>query len=869
LVYSDATNSSRSAQKELERASHYQRVVVPFRVEDVPMSENMEYFLAGVHWIDDSEGAASLDQLVEGVRATLTPEQGIDDGSAEPSPRRFRMSPVSIGVAIVLALAVFLSAWFVGLQGIRSGDSSLVGAGAAVVNPMVTGYSVALKSDGTVWAWGSNEYGELGNATGISSAVPVQVPNLSSVTAVSSSGGWDGTFSLALKSDGTVWAWGRGSFGGLGDGTTEHTVNPARIAKLKNIKAIVSGESVSLALDKDGKVWAWGYPFGTYDLSPPKVVGGLENVIAIDTYESHALALEGDGTVWAWGYNNSGQLGDGTNIDSDTPVQVQNLTDAVAIAAGEDFSLALRNDGTVWSWGDNTFAQLGYEPKVNSNVPVQIKSLTDIAALSAGYESAFAIGKDGSLWSWGDNSHNILGVAASNNEISTPVRVSALTDVVSAAFGDYAAFAVTDDGSVWAWGSNASAQLGTGNTTDSIVPVRVVGAVGVGNLNLSAKPPSGPTSSIEFTTNPMLSSGVGLSMALSSDGTVFAWGDDNFGSLGNGTSYQISEPNRSTVPARVSRLADIMAISTDSKGQLALALGSDGTVWAWGNNASGGLGQMILDNSAIPVQVPGLTGVLAVVAGASFSLALKDDGTVWTWGDVSTELGRDAVTTDGTPIQVPGLPSITAVSVNEVFALALADDGTVWAWGDNGHGQLGNGTKTASHMPVRVTNLNNVKAISVGSGTYNPFALALKSDGTVWAWGGDFSGTLGNGSLDDSTVPIQVPNLKNITAIAAGYHNSLALDKDGKVWAWGENQMGELGNGSTSLFVPTPAPVVNLSGVKAIAAGGVSMALTNDGALWTWGDNIDGSLGIGNDDDNSSVPVQVIGEHGAGYLCLT
>jgi alpha-tubulin suppressor-like RCC1 family protein len=346
-------------------------------------------------------------------------------------------------------------------------------------------------------------------------------------------------------------------------------------------------------------------------------------------------------------------------------------------------------------------------------------------------------------------------------------------------------------------------------------------------------------------------------------GTVWAWGWNGYGQLGNGTYTNSNTPVQVLDPASVSGyLTGVTALAGGAS--LSLALKSDGTVWAWGYGLNGELGNGTYTTSNTPVQVSGLSGVTAIAeGGAGFNrLALKSDGTVWAWGyNGYGELGNGTYTTSNTPVQVSGLSGVTAIGVGGYHGLALKSDGTIWAWGDNGYGELGNGTYTTSNTPVQVSGLSGVTALA-GGGWHS---LALKSDGTVWAWGRNSEGQLGNGTYTNSNTPVQVLGLSGGTAIAGGYLHSLALTSDGTVWAWGYNSNGQLGNGTYTFSINTPVQVLGPGGVGDLT--GVteltetvysSLALKGDGTVWAWGDNGYGELGNGTY-TGSNTPVQVSG----------
>jgi alpha-tubulin suppressor-like RCC1 family protein len=346
-----------------------------------------------------------------------------------------------------------------------------------------------------------------------------------------------------------------------------------------------------------------------------------------------------------------------------------------------------------------------------------------------------------------------------------------------------AATSAPGTGTVAAWGRNFQGGLGNGTTTQSSVPVTVSGLSGV----------------------TAIAGGYDLGYALRSDGTVWAWGKNRYGELGNGTGTD------SSVPVPVSGLTRVTAIAS---GYLhGYALRSNGTVWEWGSNGS-----------TVPVLVKGLSGVTAIAGGYYAGYALRSDGTVWAWGtDNYGALGTGTETLCCAPAQVSGLTGVTAIASMGLSAYALRSDGTVWAWGFNDTGGLGNGTTTHSNVPVQVSGLTGVTAIASGFTT----GYALREDGTVRAWGSNSQGDLGDGTTTSSSVPVQVSGLSGVTAIAGGgtdsggVNSGYALRSDGTVWAWGVNWYGQLGDGSTTSS-SVPVHVSGLTGVTAIAGGHVS-----------------------------------------------
>jgi alpha-tubulin suppressor-like RCC1 family protein len=338
-------------------------------------------------------------------------------------------------------------------------------------------HSLLLREDGTVWAWGNNSYGQLGDGTTTVRTLPVRVVGLDNVKHIAAGR----THSLALKNDGTVWAWGFNGYGQLGDGTLTNRNTPVQVLGLSGVVTINSGEWHSLAVMSDGSLRAWGdngagqLGDGTYtNRSTPVQVSGLTGVLITALGSSHSLAMKQDGTVWAWGNNDNGQLGDGTTLRRATPVRVVGLSGCLALAGGIVQSLAVKQDGTAWAWGHNSAGQLGDGTSIDRLTPVQVSGLSGVSAVSAGAHHALAMKLDGTVWAWGFNGMGQLGDGTTTNRHS-PVQVQGLSQVGSISGGtNVHSLALKQDGSSWAWGYNGYGQLGDGTTTDRYSPVSVL-----------------------------------------------------------------------------------------------------------------------------------------------------------------------------------------------------------------------------------------------------------------------------------------------------------------------------------------------------------------------------------------------------------
>jgi len=325
-------------------------------------------------------------------------------------------------------------------------------------------HSVAIGTDGSLWAWGSNILGEIGDGTSFIRYQPVQIRSDKTWAYVSAGL----QYTIAIATDGTLWAWGSNSHGQFGNGESNRLSNtPIQIGN-NNDWAIVSAGAVhTAAIKKDGTLWVWGSnKFGqlgdstTEDRRSPVQIGHGKTWTSVTAGEDRTVAIEAEGTLWTWGRNHWGQLGDGTTEDQHNPVLVRtDYTDWEMLAIYGLQTKATRGDGSIWHWrsGFHDYSG-GWVPIA---IPTKIGEDTDWKMVGLGLHTV-ALKTDGTLWAWGVNIWGQLGIGTTKDRLY-PTRVcTPYTDWIYVTTGHFHTLAIRQDGSLWAWGSNFAGQLGTG-----------------------------------------------------------------------------------------------------------------------------------------------------------------------------------------------------------------------------------------------------------------------------------------------------------------------------------------------------------------------------------------------------------------------
>ena len=336
-----------------------------------------------------------------------------------------------------------------------------------------------------------------------------------------------------------------------------------------------------------------------------------------------------------------------------------------------------------------------------------------------------------------------------------------------------------------------------------------------------------------------VSLGAYYSSVLDQAGNLYVWGKNNEGQVATGTGFSYGDRK---VPAIT--LKSVVASSTNisfnggHSAAICLAIDPEGNdiyiLQAWGNNLYGQVGDDTRIERNSPVRISGLTNVTAVSLGAYHSAAIANGGVLYTWGSNSNgQLGNEKDPTNAAlqliyakkPTQI--MANVSAVSLGSYHSAAITADGSLWMWGANNHGQLGNGTKVESNVPVKI--MDNVASVSLGW----DYSAAITTDGSLWMWGYNKYGQVGNGSSKDVTAPVRV--LDNVASVNLGAYHSSAVTNNGALYVWGQNKYGQVGDGTTTNVLQ---PLKILENVSSASMGGYhSAAITNNGELYMWGLN--------------------------------
>lgn len=710
----------------------------------------------------------------------------------------------------------------------------------------------------SLYTWGLNNYGELGVGNPRYWASVTQVTGTTDWASIAANE--SASFVAGVKTDGTLWTWGNNNYGQLGHNDVVNRNSPTQVGAGTTWSKVVLSAASIIALKTDGTVWSWGInTYGqlghgdTVDKSSPVQISSLSAVsdIAASVTGVFVLFLKSNGLVYSCGYNNYGQLGIGDVLPRSAPVQINTLSDINFIAAskGGYFAAAIDVTNQVLMWGRNNQGQLGIENIITYNTPQGVAIAANKIAL--GQDHTVARKTDGTLWGWGDGASYVFANGATT-DYSSPIQIGSDTDWVDVYANSSVTGAIKTNGTVWAIGTPGSGQLGNGTfyypngglltelgqVLDITSPAMVVPGQSsthflVGNtwyatgdgedlaynlfsLDLYYK----RSSPVQLGANKNWKGGsISQRGALYIDqtGALYGTGGNENGCLGlNSLRAYVS-------PVQVGSLTDWQQVSLESA---AGAIKTDGTLWTWGLNSEGALGQNDLVNRSSPVQVGTGTNWAMIFIGPGFAAAIKTDGTLWTWGSNNAgRLGLNNVVNSSSPVQVGSLTDWASVVCGETGMLALKTDGTLWAWGNNDYGELAQNNLIARSSPVQIGSGTNWATIGA-SGWVRFGTLA---DGTMYGWGRNYAGAVGDNTEIDRSSPVQIGTSTDWAAVYGTSDGTFgagkAIKTNGTLWAWGVNSNGNLGTNDTESR-SSPVQVGSLTSWSFVS-GGASGAVSN------------------------------------------
>ena len=798
-------------------------------------------------------------------------------------------------------------------------------------------HSAASGSDGNLYIWGQNGRGQLGNGTTTNQNTPAPVNKPQGTPAGFT---WK-QFTLgdlstaAFGSDGNLYIWGNNQYGQLGNGTTTNQTRPIKVDKPQGTPAGFTWKQASLscnhsgAIGSDGNLYTWGWNFSgqlgdgtTTDRHTPTLVNKPQGAPAGFTWKQvsigwqHSAAIGSDGNLYTWGQNYRTQLGDGTNTDRYTPTLVSKPQGAPVgftwkqVSLGDWHSEALGSDGNFYIWGWNINGQLGDGTNTDRSRPIPVSKpqgapvgFTWKYAIPGCNHSA-AIGSDGNLYTWGVNSNGQLGNGTTTNQ-NTPTLVNfpGAAAPTSVLFGQAKATGITanQDGTWQAstpkhepggvdvtvgWSRNGSQpddhlqytyiapeyQVGFTSKNDSCpAPTGMPPSQSVTQDGQAERPYPDPRAEgclfdgwfqgdVAYDFSQPVTHDTTLTAHWTREDTQHWSISPDHGPETGGTEVTLTPPAQRGIRFSQIRLGY----------NYSAAIGSDGNLYTWGGNDDGQLGNGTTTNQNRPAQIDKPQGApegfawKQVILGGWHSAAIGSDGNLYTWGDDgSGQLGDGTNTNQKTPTLVnkpQGTPegfTWKQVSLGGFHSAAIGSDGNLYTWGYNKYGQLGNGTTTNQNRPAQIDKPQGApegfawKQVILGGW----HSAAIGSDGNLYTWGRNDDGQLGNGTTTNQNRPTLVnkpqgtPEGFTWKLASLGEHHSAAIGSDGNLYTWGVNSNGQLGNGTTT-NQNRPAQIDKPQGTpegfawtQASLGDGDSAAFGSDGNLYVWGWNKYGELG--------------------------
>jgi alpha-tubulin suppressor-like RCC1 family protein len=642
--------------------------------------------------------------------------------------------------------------------------------------------AAGIKSDTSLWMWGFNQDGNCGQGN--------DEPEISTPSQIITVKNWlrvscGDSHTMAIKTDGSLWGWGANLIGQIGLPQLANFSSPVQSAfATTDWYQVACGTNYTLALKKNGTLWAWGYNYlgqlgnntETSTSTPVQIGSGIWNQIA-SGYGLSAGILN-DGSLYTWGFNGYGSLGDNTIINRSSPVKIGSSNTWLEISCGVSNISARKNDGTIWTTGNAGFGKLGNSSVINQSSFVQTGSNINSWQLVDMFKTGFGIAVatpppspstsvsptptptitltppatpaptptlgNMKLFTWGFNFIGQLG----NNSIlvgpgqSVPVQVGTAANWSLICGTNLGFYAIKSDGTMWSWGSNQFGNLGLGNTMNRSVPTQI----GTG----------ADWCAVSNTLDT-------YAMAIKNNGQLYGWGSNTFGAIGSQNTITYSSPVL---------IAGNTWSSVTMGANATVAIDTSGRLWTCGSGVSGMLGNnsSINRSSFVQTSLGGNNWAKCVAAGNA--LALKTDGTAWVWGNnYYGNLGLNNRQDKFIPIQIGTESTWSQISCGSQMCGSVKKDGTLWVWGRNNVGQLGDGTVINKSSPIQIGIGTDWMLVQCG---YKD-CFAVKKNGTLWGWGSNNGGALGNSSIINTSSPIQIGIITTYVNVMSTYGTTAAL----------------------------------------------------------------------------------------------
>jgi len=671
------------------------------------------------------------------------------------------------------------------------------------------GHACAITSNGKAYCWGANYAGQLGDGSGLNKNTPVLVDTstIGNVQFTSISLGYAHT--CAIATNGKTYCWGYGIYGQLGDGNNEDKKTPALVntTAIGNVQfiSISLGWEHTCAIATNGKAYCWGYNSwgqlgdGTnIDRNTPVLVDtsvmGNVQFNSISLGYRHSCIITNNGKTYCWGLNSSGQLGDGTNEEKNTPALVDTRAIGNAqfssLASGVYHSCAIATDGKTYCWGLNNNRQLGDNTINNRNKPV----LVDVSSIG---NSKFTHIFLAQLYSCSIDTNNEIFCWGSMPNMN--VRQSYSLQNQKIALGYFHSCTISNEGKTYCWGKNSNGQLGDGTIIDKNTPV-LVDTASIGN--------------VQFTS---IALGTNHTCAIATNGNTYCWGDNLYGQLGiSDTSGYITKSK--PVLVDTASVGNIQFTSLDLGEFYTCGLTTNGKIYCWGANYKGQLGDGTTVGRNKPTEINnsviGNVQFTSLTVGWVHACAISTNGKTYCWGyNVDGQLG-DGTTDDRTKpvlVDTTGIRNaqFTSLSLGKLHSCGIANDGKTYCWGYNVDGELGDGSSAylkSRPSLIDTSSISNIQFTSIALGDFHSCAIAI--DGKIYCWGKNGDGQLGNGTIVDNNKPILVDTIAignlQFTSLALKNNHSCAIATNGKTYCWGDNPYNVLGFETT--FFPIKLP---------------------------------------------------------------